>query len=215
DRDQVDLGPGPDRQAEDGDQALGVGDAIAQLDRHRAREPAGNLDEPGRRPGMETGGIDDDETTLGHRVQPPIDLDRLAAETAAAATSSSDAPTLAWTPAAKAPSTSGASGTRTRSRSAGSSSSSASSRDRAALPKSNRTTAPSAAASLEPRMSRMAATIRSAVVPSRPSGVPPARATGTSSPPNWATMSRSPSTRVRLCETRTRPTIAPPFRCGP
>src|SRR2546425_5085515 len=130
----------------------------------------------------------------------------VAADSAAAATSSSDAPTLAWTPATNAPSTSGASGTRTAARSISVRSSRASSTLSAALPKSKRSTAPSDEAGSGPRIVLIASVIRTAFVPRRPSSVPPASSTRTSSPPNWATMSRRPSTSVRLCDTRTRPT---------
>ena len=68
----------------------------------------------------------------------------VAAPSAAAATSSIEAPMLAWTAARIAPSTSGASLMRTRARSAASNSSRASSRLSAALPRSSRTSASSA-----------------------------------------------------------------------
>ena len=103
------------------------------LDRDPALEPAGRPDDLGGRAGVESRGIEDASGAalpssvprhLWHRGRPA----------AASATSSSDAPTLAWTAARTAPSTSGASLTRTRARSSSSSSSSASSRLSAALP---------------------------------------------------------------------------------
>ena len=117
---------------------------------------------------------------------------------------------LAWTPARNAPSTSGASLTRTRARSAG------------VEPLEGDLEAEQRAAEVEQderrrrrrRRGPTGSRLRSAGRSSR-SGRRPCRrrvATGTSDPPNWATIARNPSTSCSLCETRTRPTKHASFR---
>ena len=86
-----DLGRRADRQAEQGDEALGVGLAAVVADDDPAREAARGLDEPGGGPGMQPGRVEDGEAELGHRQAPVGSLAmRRGGLAAAAATSSSE-----------------------------------------------------------------------------------------------------------------------------
>ena len=113
-----DLGRRADRQPEQGDEALGVGLAAVLADRRsgsRTGSPPGRTGPPAGH-GARTGSMTT-RSDLGHR-QARGSLAIVAAPSAAATTSSIDAPMLAWTAARIAPSTSGASLIRTRARSA-------------------------------------------------------------------------------------------------
>ena len=88
--------PGPDRQPEQPDEALRVGAPVADLDRDPAREPADGPDELGRGTAVEPGRVEDAEPEVGH-VSYPGSFGIEAPPAAASATSSSDAPMLAWT----------------------------------------------------------------------------------------------------------------------
>src|SRR5204863_3156935 len=58
---QRDLGRRADRQTEQGDEALRIGLPSVLADDDPAREATRGEDEPGRRPGVEPGRVDDDE----------------------------------------------------------------------------------------------------------------------------------------------------------
>src|SRR6266516_2900772 len=130
----------------------------------------------------------------GHR---SLTFPMFAAPRAAASTSSSDDPVLAWIAAITAPSTSGASAIRTLARRCSSTSSSmASWAESTAEPRSAKTSTPSPSSA-----SAIAWAISVASVPMPPSSVPPAAI--------CAAISTTPSATFAECDTTTSPTVTP------
>src|SRR6266581_434308 len=137
----------------------------------------------------------------GHR---SFTFPMLAAPRAAASTSSSDDPVLAWIAAITAPSTSGASAIRTLPRRCSSTSSSmASCADSTAEPRSAKTSTPSPSSA-----SAIAWAISVASVPMPPSSVPPAARSLTPAA-ICAAISTTPSATFAECDTTTSPTVTP------
>src|SRR5918997_5700580 len=147
----------------------------------------------------------------GHGGPPysPWSFDSVRASIAASTHSSASEPAEAMTPAAKAPSTNGASTRRTAARLSEDSISKTVSAERTADPRSMKTSTSSASRPSMPPW------IRSVSVPKVPSASPPTAATSTS-PAIWRTSSAVPSAICGLGETSTHPPIrrtAP--GCGP
>src|SRR6266568_6961489 len=142
----------------------------------------------------------------GHR---SFTFPMLAAPRAAASTSSSDDPVLAWIAAITAPSTSGASAIRTLARRCSSTSSSmASWAESTAEPRSAKTSTPSPSSA-----SAIASAISVASVPMPPSSVPPAARSRTPAA-ICAAISTTPSATFAECDTTTSPTVTRPLH-GP
>ena len=123
-----------------------------------------------------------------------------AASSAAARTAARSSPTLAWTAATTAPSTSGPPDRRTRA-AASPMSSRAVCVASTALPRSTRTRTPAPASAAS-----IAAMIAAASVPSEPSAVPPAASIRTSSPAIWRASSTVPAAICAEWLTTTIPT---------
>src|SRR6266566_7530415 len=137
----------------------------------------------------------------GHR---SLTFPMFAAPRAAASTSSSDDPVLAWIAAITAPSTSGASAIRTLARRCSSTSSSmASWAESTAEPRSAKTSTPSPSSA-----SAIAWAISVASVPMPPSSVPPAARSRTPAA-ICAAISTTPSATFAECDTTTSPTVTP------